>query len=149
MYYKDTDFAPDCAVMTRSQDDPTLWNYDRKLLWKDYPGRKLSFMAVCEPKGNVYLNPARQLVRSVSHSEYDATNHEYYYMSGDLSDAMVAYAYDCTAAEYEGKKAVTLNFNHVFPRISLNAKLGENNALDVEISEAYIFGLALNGSHRI
>ena len=149
LYYKESDFLPDYAVMTRRQDDPTLWDYDRKLLWKDYPGRKLSFMAVCGPKENVYLHLSHILVRNVPHSEYDAINHEYYYMSGDLSDAMVAYAYDCTAAEYEGKKAVTLNFNHVFPRISLNAKLGENNALDVEISEAYIFGLALNGSHRM
>ena len=149
---------PDYVTMSRNHDDPSVWNYTSKLKWTDPLSKDgLSFLAVCGTDDKeVYLSQItsrHRLVRSKNCIDYDAMNGEYTYSSGHLSDVMVAYALDCRPADYKdsvGYKEVELNFNHIFPRLTLNAKLEDNcNSLDVEVAEAYIFGLQLNGWHNI
>lgn len=156
LYYKVASlaFCPDCAIMTPNEVNRTLWDYDRRLSWNDYADQGLSFLAVCEQDQHVSfegVNLPHMVSRYVPESEYDSINLDYYYRSGDLGDAMLAYAYNCRAEDYAGetKKNVILNFSHIFPRVYLNAKLDEENALDVEVAEAYLYGLQINGSHTV
>lgn len=143
---------PDCITISRSVDDPTVWDYENKIRWSDYAGEGLSFLSVIEPEGRKTitletLDKSVQLKfgRNIDPSEYDEMNKETYYKSGDLTDAMVAFVTGCTAYEFAGKKEVELNFRHLCPRINLNAKLGEENAIAVNVKEAWIVGLHVNG----
>lgn len=140
---------PDCAVMTRSETTPSIWDYDRKISWKDHKNEHLSFLALCGQRSHVSVDGIRKrsqrIYRNVPYSEYDSINNEYYYRSGDLGDLMVACAHECT----ESSDTVDLNFNHIFPRVVINAKLGESNALEVEVDSTYIQGLQLNGNHPV
>lgn len=155
------ELTPDCTKLTRSTDDPTLWNCYREVSWNEYQGDSLAFMALSGVQDNLAIsgtNGPLNIKRDVPYTEYDSMNQEYYYRSGSLHDLMGAYTWGCkpegyaienAQGEVEGYKPVNLIFNHVFPRICLNAKLGEANALYVEISEAYIFGLQANGSQTV
>lgn len=143
---------PDFVTLSRSKDDPTLWDYENKIRWSEYPGQELSFLSVIEPENHVTTKLdvsdksfLLQFGRSITPSEYDEMNKETYYRSGDLTDAMVAFVTDCTADEFAGKKEVELNFRHLYPRINLNAKLGEENAIAVNVKDAWIVGLHVNG----
>lgn len=144
--------TPESVTLTRSKDDPAVWDYSDKLRWSEYANEKLSFLSVIEPDEqkttNLELNGiSAELIfgRSIAPSEYDEMNKETYYKSGDLTDAMVAFVTDCTADEFAGKKEVELNFRHLYPRINLNAKLGEENAIAVNVKDAWIVGLHVNG----
>lgn len=156
LYGAETEDAlkPESVTLTRDGSDPTVWDYSPKLSWKTENGNNLSFFAITQPrtsKAPVFFREAKAphvFGREAEPAEHDALNDEYYYASGDLSDAMVAYTYDCTTAEYANRKEVELNFRHLFPRVVLNAKLGEKNALEVNVNEAYIYGLSVNGTHQ-
>ncbi len=159
MYY--AELTPAHTTLTRSADDPTLWNCLHEVSWNDYQEDSLAFMALSGVQDNLTISGAKgplTIKRDVPYSEYDSVNKEYYYASGSLHDLMGAYTWGCKPGNYEiknakgeveGYKPVELVFNHVLPRVCLNAKLGEINALDVEISEAYIFGLQVNGSQTV
>lgn len=145
---------PDYALLRRNADDPTIWENSRneeKIKWSDYRSNPLSFFAVIG-EANTYkfeeITRPHKFVRKVKGS-YDKLNDEYNFQSGDLHDLMFAYTADCTAEEFEEKKEVPLNFRHMFPRVMLNAHLGKNNALEVKVKHAQIYGLQVNGHHLI
>lgn len=148
------ELKPEAVTLKRDSSDPTVWDYSPKFSWKKENGNNLSFFAIAQPrdtKAPVFFREAKAphiFGREVEPAEHDELNDEYYYASGDLSDAMVAYTYNCTTAEYANRKEVELTFRHLFPRVVLNAKLGEKNALEVNVNEAYIYGLSVNGTHK-
>lgn len=143
---------PAPIMLTRNQDDLLIWDYENKLSWAPYMSNPVSFLAFIEPEEGKtqmrFLERERphEIERIVKETEYDAINKEYYYNSGDLNDVMMAYSRDCTGEEFSDKE-VDLNFRHLFPRLVLNAKVADNT-LEVNVDQAYFFGLQTNGKHK-
>lgn len=140
-------------MLTRNADDPLLWEYDHKLSWEPFMTNPVSFLAFIDPQGEqpqmrfLKKESPHDIERTVKEYEYDNMNKEYYYNSGDLNDVMMAYSRYCTGEEFAGKKEVELNFRHLFPRLILNARVADNT-LEVNIDEAYFYGLQTNGKHQ-
>lgn len=156
VFYDNPDFGnmllPGYATLTRSVDDPTMWDYTNKIRWSTFENSAVSFLAVVEPKdcrnGLRFssLTKPHVISRPVPEAEYDAMNHEYYYSSGDLTDVMVAYTRNCKPEDYDGKQEVELNFQHLYPRVVLNGRVDDDNSLEVNVKEAYICGLQTQGN---
>lgn len=146
---------PGYVTLTRNVDDPTVWEYSPKLKWSDFVDNPISFLGIIEPKDCkaplTFEGSEKpfELSRHAGYTEYDATYNESYYNSGDLNDVMIAYARECGYEEFGDSMEVDLNFRHLFPRFILNAKLGEQNALEVNVKEAYLYGIQVNGKKSI
>lgn len=159
VFYTAPDFnqqaQPAYVSLSRSKEDPTLWDYKDKVRWSMFQLNPVSFLAFIEPDECRYgleyysISKPHSIARPVKEKEYDATNKEYYYRSGDLTDIMVAYTRNCKAEDYEGKQEVELNFQHLFPRVILTGRVDDELSLEVKVKEAYIYGLQTQATYRL